>query len=96
MVAYLTRGMLRPKLMTWVLVTHLIFLNDVMGRASLHILTISSYFLKFDLLGLCKAREQKKKKPLQLIPVIETRPRVSHICSRYVFIKAPHDDKLVR
>ena len=35
MVAYLIRGMLRPKLMTDVLVTHLIFLNDVMGRAKL-------------------------------------------------------------
>ena len=67
-----------------------------MGRASLHILTISSYFWKVDLLGLSKDREQKKKKPLQLIPVIETCPRVSHICSRYVFIKAPRKDKLGR
>lgn len=67
-----------------------------MGRASLHILTISSYFFKVDLLGLIKDCEQKKKNPLQIIPVIETRPHVSHICSRYVFIKAPHTDKLGR
>ena len=92
MVAYLIRGMLRPKLMTYVLVTHLIFLNDVMGRAKLgRASLLSSYFLR-----LSKDCEQKKKKTLQIIPVIETRPRVSHICSRYVFIKAPHDDKLGR
>ena len=47
MVAYLIRGMLRPKLMTYVLVTHLIFLNDVMGRAKLgRASLLSSYFLR--------------------------------------------------
>lgn len=100
MVTHFIRGLLRPKVMTYVLVVHLIFLNDVVERlervrASLHILTISSYFLMMDYLRWSKDCEQKKKKPSQFISVIETRPSVSHICSRYVF-KAPHNDKLGR
>lgn len=55
MVTHFIRGLLRPKVMTYVLVVHLIFLNDVVERlervrASLHILTISSYFLMMDYL----------------------------------------------